>query len=97
MENQSRSHASTPVPVPAATHPEGRFAPLHAYIERQFGGPREAARQFQEIMDEMVVMATMKEEYVCNEPYRFATMYGHLQLLRDALEACEAGELCRGC
>ncbi len=88
MENQSRSHPSTPAPVPAVAHPEGRFAPLHAYIERQFGGPREAARQFQEIMDEMVAMATMKEEYVCNEPYRFATLYGHLQLLRNALEAC---------
>ena len=96
MENQSRPNPSTPASIPAVANPEGRFAPLHAYIERQFGGPREAARQFQEIMDEMVAMATMKEEYVCNEPYRFATMYGHLQLLRDALEACGEGELCRG-
>jgi hypothetical protein len=44
-------------------------------------------------MDEMVAMATMKEEYVCNEPYRFATLYGHLQLLRDALTACGGGVL----
>lgn len=96
MENQSRPNPSTPVPIPTVVNSEGRFAPLHAYIERQFGGPREAARHFQEIMDEMVAMATMKEEYVCNEPYRFATMYGHLQLLRDALEACWEGELCKG-
>ncbi len=94
MENQN---ACTPLPpTPAQANPEGRYAPLHAYIEGQFGDPRKAARQFQEIMDEMVVMATMKEEYVSNEPYQFATMYGHLQLLRDALEACGAGEFCRG-
>jgi|GEM_PF-2963451 len=86
MENKNYRNRRSP--APAQSNAEGRFAPLHAYIEGQFGGPREAARQFQEIMDEMVAMATMKEEYVCNEPYRFATMYGHLQLLRDALEAC---------
>ncbi len=39
-------------------------------------------------MDEMVNMATMKDEYVSTSPFRFATMYGHLQLLRDALQAC---------
>ncbi len=90
MENQN---ARTPLPsTPPPANPEGRYAPLHAYIEEQFGDPRKAARQFQEIMDEMVVMATMKEEYVSNEPYQFATMYGHLQLLRDALEACGEGE-----
>lgn len=94
MENQN---PRTPLPpTPAAANPEGRYAPLHAYIEAQFGDPRKAARQFQEIMDEMVVMATMKEEYVSNEPYQFATLYGHLQLLRDALEACGEGEFCRG-
>jgi hypothetical protein len=65
-----------------------RFAPLLTYVKEQFGGPGEAARQFQEMMDEMVNMATMKDEYVCNAPFRFATMYGHLQLLRDALQAC---------
>lgn len=64
------------------------FAPLLAYVKEQFGGPGEAARQFQEMMDEMVNMATMKDEYVCNAPFRFATMYGHLQLLRDELQAC---------
>ncbi len=68
-----------------APHP---FAPLLAYIKEQFGGPGEAARQFQEMMDEMVNMATMKDEYVSTSPFRFATMYGHLQLLRDALQAC---------
>ncbi len=96
MENQSRPNHATPIPIPATAHSEGRFGPLYAYIERQFGSPREAARQFQEIMDEMVAMATMKEEYICNEPYRFATLYGHLQLLRDALEACGEGEFCKG-
>ena len=86
MENKNYRNRRSPAPAPGTA--ESRFAPLHAYVEGQFGGPREAARQFQEIMDEMVAMATMKEEYVCNEPYRFATLYGHLQLLRDALEAC---------
>jgi hypothetical protein len=89
MENQNSRTPHPPTPAPA--NPAGRYAPLHAYIEGQFGDPRKAARQFQEIMDEMVVMATMKEEYVSNEPYQFATMYGHLQLLRDALEACGEG------
>ena len=68
-----------------APHP---FAPLLAYVKEQFGGPGEVARQFQEMMDEMVNIATMKDEYVCNSPFRFATMYGHLQGLPDALQAC---------
>lgn len=90
MENQTSRHqslqAATSAPVGGGLEPH--FTPLHAYIKEQFGGPREAARQFQEIMDEMVSMATMKDEYVCTSPFRFATLYGHLQLLRDALEEC---------
>lgn len=76
---------SNMVNISTATHP---FAPLLAYVKEQFGGPGEAARQFQEMMDEMVNMATMQDEYVSTSPFRFATMYGHLQLLRDALQAC---------
>ena len=90
MQNQTPSHQFTSSPIAAQTGgvQEPHFTPLHAYIKEQFGGPREAARQFQEIMDEMVNMATMRDEYVCTSPFRFATLYGHLHGLSNALDDC---------
>ncbi|MBD0258276.1 MAG: hypothetical protein ICV83_21390 [Cytophagales bacterium] len=89
---QFYSGASTPN-TPGTHNVTNPFAPLLTYIGEQFGGPGEAARQFQEAMDEMVNMATMKDEYVCTSPFRFATMYGHLQGLRDALQSCGKTEV----